>query len=122
MSSPEDITARLKHEFDFGESAFIRQLRPHLIWDSEAFVSLTGAMEAYCRHVPRGPQVDLWAAKGFWLVPGYVKNWTTHPGFPREHPSDYYDRAYARLDGLAWWFFTNLPPFTEGHDWSPVRP
>ena len=122
MTTPEEVVERLKQELELAHGSFLSQLRPNFVWDAEAFVRLTEAMEAYCRTIPRGEQVDLWIAHEFWYVPAYVRKWTSHPGFPRQYSSDYYDRAYDRLDQLAWWYFTNSPPFVEGHAWKSVRP
>ena len=59
-------------------------------------------------------------ANGFWYVPSFVREWTTHPNFPRVHSTEYYQKAYERLDDLAYWFFYGESPYLNGTGFEPM--
>ncbi|KMO40627.1 hypothetical protein VQ03_14025 [Methylobacterium tarhaniae] len=50
----------------------------------------------------------------FWYLDGFVRDWATHPNVPREHASDYYERAFTRFGDLASWYFTGASPYQSG--------
>ncbi|WP_296739456.1 hypothetical protein [Mesorhizobium sp.] len=95
----------LTNEFEAGDGSFLITIRPNMIWDIEAFDRLTDAMEQYCRVHGGSQTLERWVAQGFWYVPGFICNWTSHPNFPRAFPTTYYETAYRRLDDLAYWYF-----------------
>ncbi|RWD26323.1 hypothetical protein [Mesorhizobium sp.] len=96
----------LKNEFDAGDGSFLISIKGHMHWDVEAFDRLCSAMAQYCRETPgTDVQLERWAAQGFWYVPWFVRNWTSHPNFPRDLPVTYYENAYQQLDDLAFSYF-----------------
>jgi hypothetical protein len=64
--------------------------------------------------------LDRWMAEGFWYVPSFVRDWTTHPNFPRIHNAEYYQKAYQRLDDLAYWFFFGESPYLNESGFEPM--
>lgn len=110
----------LRAEFEAEKGSFLLQLRIDLTWDRHAFRLLVEAMEAYCRETEDTEKLDRWAAQGFWYFSWYVRSWTTHPNFPREHLPEYYEAAYERLEHLAYWFFFGESPFQNGTGFDPL--
>ncbi len=43
----------------------------------------------------------------------FVKDWTSHPNFPRRRSDEYYNAVYEYLSSLAYWFFVNESPWTD---------
>ena len=109
----DDWLSVLRNEFEAGEGSLLIKIRGDLAWDVDAYNRLTAAMEACCRAKIGEEQVDRWVAEGFWYMSWFVKNWTTHPNFPRRRPSEYYEAAYEYLDGLAYWFFVDDPTWND---------
>jgi hypothetical protein len=107
----EDFMTILKNEFDAGEGSFLIKLRPNLEWDKDAFNRLATAMKLYAESKSNEPKLERWVAEGFWFVPRFVREWTTHPNFPKVHAADYYERAFTRLDDLAYWYFMGQSPY-----------
>ena len=99
----------LRREFSGEDGSFILALRPDLEWDEVAYARLIQAMEICCNEWAHEQVIDRWLAKGFWYIPGFVKDWTSHPSFPRVHPDDYYEQAYEQLWWLADQFFVGEP-------------
>lgn len=112
----------LRNEFEAGDGSFLITIRPNMIWDVQAFDRLSKAMEDYCRAHDGSQTLERWVAEGFWYVPGFVRNWTTHPEFPRPLAAICYDIAYRRLDDLADWYFLGSNPYPDRHVWEPIRP
>lgn len=114
---------RLRHEFEDG--AFLLQLRCDLRWDRDAFRRLVEAMEDYLQSEHDPDMIPRWIAFGFWHLDWFVKQWSSHPHFPREHPQAYYEAAWEHLNGLAFQLFledpaARLPPFDPPT--SPASP
>ena len=109
----DDWQGILRSEFDAEEGSFLRTIRCELAWDVDAFDRLTAAMESCCRVKAGEERIERWLAEGFWYLSWFVKDWTTHPNFPRWRVEEYYQAAYEYLDGLAFWFFVNDPPWTD---------
>lgn len=132
----DDYPVVLAHEFVAGEGSFLLQLRVYLKWDKAAFTQLTQAMLTCCQaydahelraaHIGEGAyQTPLprWLAEGFWYVPTFVRDWTSHPAWKEyiESEQEYYDRAYERLDRLADWFFTgHCPSMNPAKTFAPM--
>ncbi|KAM3091698.1 hypothetical protein ACKFKF_32730 [Phormidesmis sp. 146-12] len=95
----------LKKEFEAEEGSFLIQLRPDLTWNKAAFARLTLVMQACCEEYSQTATLDRWIAQGFWYIPSFVRDWTTHPNFPQIHTPEYYEQSYQELDDLAYWFF-----------------
>ncbi len=96
----------LNNEFDAGDGSFLISIRGDMVWDVEAFDRLSGAMAQYCREASgTSAHLERWVAQGFWYVPWFVRDWTSHPNFPRDLPATYYDGAYRQLDDLAFSYF-----------------
>jgi hypothetical protein len=100
--SDEDV---LRRELSAEPNTFLLQLRCDLRWDVEAFERLTKAMETYAAAHENDESIPRWVAEGFWYTSWFVKDWSTHEGFPREHPPSYYELAYQQLHELAYWMF-----------------
>jgi hypothetical protein len=110
----EDFMTILKNEFDAGEGSFLIKLRPNLEWDKAAFNRLTSAMKLCAESKSSDPKLERWVAEGFWFVPRFVREWATHPNFQKVHAADYYERAFTRLDDLAYWYFMGRSPYESG--------
>lgn len=56
-----------------------------------------------------------WLAEGFWYVPQFTWDWTSHPSWEKKRASepDYFKKAYNRLHSLADWFFTGRSPWID---------
>ncbi len=108
-----DWRSILRSEFEAKEGTFLFKLRCELDWDVHAFDRVMAAMEACCRATVSEARVERWVAEGFWYLSWFVKDWTTHPNFPRPHGGEYYQAAYEYLDGLAYWFFFDDSPWTD---------
>ena len=104
----------LKHEFEARDDSFLLQLRTQMKWDKASFSRLVLTMKIYCQNEVGAELVERWIAMGFWYIPQFTRDWTTHPNFPRVHSEDYYQKAYRLLDDLAYWFFMGESPYEEG--------
>jgi hypothetical protein len=110
----ENFMVVLKNEFEAGEGSFLIKLRPNLEWDKAAFNRLSSAMKLCSESKSSEQRLDRWVAFGFWYVPRFTRDWATHPNFPRVHAADYYERAFARFDDLAYWYFMGQSPYESG--------
>ena len=117
---PNDYVDVLKREFEAEEGSFLIELRCDLTWNLDSFSRLTTAMEACCRGNESNEALERWVANGFWYLSWFVAEWTRHPSFPRSHPDEYYQKAYQRLNDLAFWFFSGSSPYEEGHVPAPL--
>ena len=103
----------LRAEFAAEDGSFLLQLRTDLTWDTAAFDRLTTAMLEVLRTTEYADQIPRWVAEGFWLLDTFVRDWSSHPDFPRPLPVEYYSAAYARLHDLAQWLFVGESPYQE---------
>ncbi len=110
----------LRNEFEVGDDSFLIQLRPHLVWDKKSFSRLIAVMQECCQQTSNSNALERWMAVGFWYIPSFVRDWTTHEHFPRVHSPEYYEKAYERLDMLAYWFFFGESPYLEGKGFEPM--
>jgi len=108
------MTARdvLKREFDAEEGSFLIQARVWLNWDWEAFRRLTSAMYDVADEVKGQPSIETWIAEGFWYCDTFIRDWTSHPNFPRP-PENVYRDALLLLSELATFLFTGQSPFKD---------
>jgi hypothetical protein len=83
--------------------------------------SLGGSAELLCRAAFSRlvAAMERWIAEGFWYYQGFVRDWTSHPNFPRPYGESYYEVAYKRLSDLAYWMFMGESPY-EGD--GPLQP
>jgi hypothetical protein len=107
----------LRHEFEAGDGSFLIQLRPSLIWDRTAFSRMTEAMRDCAAHHETSDSRPQWLAEGFWFLGSFVREWSSHPNFPKPLDASYYKAAYQRLDDLAYWFFRGESPYAPDHIW-----
>lgn len=119
MSFESDLEF-LQNEFSAGDDSFLIQLRIDLHWDRTAFNRLTDAMLRHCRAQTSEEKVSLWIAQGFWYLSTWVRDWTTHPDFPRPEPPEYYERAYSRLYELADVYFAGDGAWLNGTGFDPL--
>ena len=89
----DDYLCALRNEFEAGEGSFLIQIRPDLNWDKAAFTRLITVMQRCCQEHGESDTLERWMANGFWFVPSFVRDWTTHPNFPRVHEAEYYQKA-----------------------------
>jgi hypothetical protein len=99
------ISRVLRDEFGASPGSFLLTLRCNLEWNEHAFNRLTQAMFEYVRTRNRETDIPRWIAEGFWYLDWFVKDWSMHESFPREHDESYYEAAYERLHDLAYWLF-----------------
>ena len=104
----------MRREFDAEDGTFMLNLRPSLEWDKAAFSRMEKTMRWACEHRDHD-QLDRWIADGFYEVSRFVRNWTSHPNFPRPEPEQYYHDCIERLDDLADWFFRGYHVYREQH-------
>ena len=110
----DEFAAILRNEFAACEGSFLIKLRSHFEWDKTAFNRLSSAMKACVESKSDDSMLERWVAEGFWYVPRFVREWATHPDFPKIYKADYYDRAFTRLDDLAYWYFMGESPYESG--------
>ena len=110
----------LKHEMVAGEGSFLVKMRVELEWDRAAFSRLTEAMRIYCDSRVKDAAIERWAASGFYYLSWAVKDWTTHPNFPRPYQTEYYESAYQRLFELGCYFFDGYSPYETGTGFEPL--
>lgn len=110
MSEPENYLEILRNEFEAGDNSFLIKLRCELDWDKAAFANLVSLMQTCCQDYESESKLERWIAEGFWYVPQFVVDWTTHPNFPKRHSTDYYEEAYECLRDLAFYFFFGEHP------------
>jgi hypothetical protein len=106
----------LKNEFDAEDGSFLINLRGGMIWDKHSFVWLVTLMQTCCKETNIEEKLDRWIAEGFWYIPQFSKDWSSHPNFPKHHSSKYYEKAYCLLDDLAYYFFTGNHPRIDKRD------
>ena len=49
-----------------------------------------------------------------------LRDWTSHPHFPRPEPEQYYNDCIQRIGDLADWFFHGVHSYAEPHHWSDL--
>jgi hypothetical protein len=107
--SPREI---LRREFDAEEGSFLLQARCRLIWDWDAFRRLTSAMYDVANEVRGKPEIETWIAEGFWYCDTFIRDWTSHPNFPRP-PEDAYRDAIELVHHLAALLFFGESPYKD---------
>jgi hypothetical protein len=107
--SPREI---LKSEFDAEEGSFLIQARVRLKWDWDAFRRMTSAMYDVADEVKGQSSIETWIAEGFWYCDTFIRDWTSHPNFPRP-PEEAYRNALELLSNLASLLFTGLNPYKD---------
>ncbi len=109
----DDWEATLRREFGAEEGTFLLRLRCELTWDRAAFDRMTQAMRACGEALAGAPALPRWVAEGFWFVGHFVRDWSSHASFSREHEPAYYESAYGRLNDLAHLLFTGDSPYQD---------
>ncbi len=110
----------LRHEFEAGEGSFLIRLRCDLVWDRAAFTRLERAMRAVCERHQDADLLERRLAEGFYELSTWVRDWSTHPNFPRPAPESYHSACLERLEDLADWFFRGESPYLPGHTWPEL--
>ena len=77
-------------------------------------------MRRYCENHKAGESIEQWAACGFYYLSWVVKDWTTHPNFPRPLSPEYYQSAYQRLFELGCYLFDGVSPYEAGTGFEPL--
>jgi hypothetical protein len=65
-------------------------------------------------------QLDRWIAEGFYYTSWFVRDWTSHPNFPRPDPEQYHNDCIRRIADLADWFFQGSHNYIEPHHWPDL--
>lgn len=116
----DEILNTLRQEFEATPGSFLLKLRCELSWDKAAFSRVTAAMHALVMQRNSEEPIPRWIAEGFWYFDSFVKEWSTHDNFPREHDRAYYESAYVRLYDLAYWLFIGESPYIGGSGFDPL--
>jgi len=116
----DDILDVLRNDLEAGDGSFLIQTRVHLEWDREAFSRLTEAMLVYCEAHTGDETLERWVASGFYYLSFAVKDWTTHPNFPRPYPPEYYEKAYERLSDLGYYCLFGDSPYEARRGFEPL--
>jgi hypothetical protein len=106
----------LRHEFYGEEGSFLRTLRERDVWDRDAFLRVTSAMESYCRdHANEDfeERVEHWIASGFWFIADFVRVYTNSEKSQELIPGVDYRQSNDRLYELSYWFFTRDKLYQE---------
>ncbi|MBC7797837.1 MAG: hypothetical protein H7Z37_13270 [Pyrinomonadaceae bacterium] len=117
-----NLLETLKREFDAEDDSFLIKLRCDFYWDKNAFERLTNAMKGYCEKNQENKLLERWIAEGFWFISHFVKDYSSHPHFPKPYTPEYYEKAYERLDDLAYWFFFGQSPYIGGKGFESLEP
>lgn len=80
--------------------------------DWDAFRRLTSAMYDVADEAKGQPSIETWIAHGFWYCETFIRDWTSHPNFPRP-PEEAYQDALELLHNLASFLFTGLNPYKD---------
>jgi hypothetical protein len=112
---------RLRRELSAEEDTFLLRLRGDRIeWDKGAFTRFEQALRWGCEHYQGQDQLDRWMVEGFHYVSWFIRDWTSHPNFPRPEPEQYYHDCIKRVDDLADWFFRGHHAYREPHHWPDI--
>ncbi len=106
---PEEI---LKREFDGEDGTFLIIARCELVWDWEAFKKLTRAMYDVAEKANNQNSIETWIANGFWFCDTWIRDWTSHPDFPRPEKQAYED-AIELIHDLAYFLFSGESPYED---------
>jgi tetratricopeptide (TPR) repeat protein len=109
---PGSARDNLRREFNAEEGSFLIQARVRLEWDWDAFRRLTSAMYDVADAVKGQPSIETWIAQGFWFCDTFIRDWTSHPNFPRP-PEEAYRDALELLSNLASFLFTGGNPYKD---------
>ena len=116
----ESYLDTLKSELNAEEGSFLLKLRSDFKWDKTAFTRLVSAMRICCEQRAETDALPRWLAEGFWYFSTFVKETSSHPQFRRPYPQGYYQKAYERLEDLAYWFFRGESPYLEGSGFDEI--
>lgn len=114
------MMAMLRREFEAGDGSFLIGLRAGLEWDRAAFSRLEQAMRRACEQTQDQDRLERWMAEGFYYLSRFVRDFTSHPDFPRPKPAQYHQECLQRLDDLADWFFQGHHNYEEPHEWRDL--
>ena len=98
----------LRREFEADQGTFLLGLRGEgLEWDKAAFSRFEKAMRWACEHFQDEDRLDRWMAEGSHYASWLVRDWTSHPHFPRPEPEQsllHLDRPCrpSLIANLAW--------------------
>lgn len=109
---PNPTRAVLRREFNAEEGSFLLQARVSLKWNWDAFRRLTNAMYEVADEAKGQPSVETWIAQGFWYCDTFIRDWTSHPNFPRP-PEDAYQDAIELVHNLATFLFLGESPYKD---------
>jgi hypothetical protein len=110
----------LRREFGAEDGSFLLRLRSDLYWDRAAFSRLEQAMRRVCAQQESQQQLGRWLVEGYWYLSDNVPAHTSHPGFPRPEPAEYYQAVIKRLWDLQYWFVMGQSPYDPGYEWPDL--
>ncbi len=113
LAESEDWHKVLKAEFELEDNSFMALLRPTFTWDKNAFLRFTKAMYFAAYKTRSEKQISRNLAEGFWYASVFIKEWTSHPNFPRKHSGTYYEQSYKTISDLCGYLFKGHPPYMD---------
>ncbi len=90
----------LKREFDGEEGSFSIKLRCGLNWDKRAFSNLVSTMYDIAEKYKGEESIPIWVAYGFCFFDTWIREWTSHPDFPRPE-KEYYESSVGLIRDLT---------------------
>jgi hypothetical protein len=102
----------LRRQFDAEDGTFLLLARCELRWDWAAFRSLTAAMYDVANDARRKEVIEAWIAQGFWFCDTWIREWTSHPSFPKP-VQEAHDAAIQLIHDLAYFLFMGESPYED---------
>ena len=99
-------------QLDAEEGSFLFQARCELIWDWDAFYKLTSAMYEIADSYRKNDYIEIWIAQRFWLCETWIREWTSHPDFPRP-PEPSYSDALELIQNLTSFLLMGKSPYED---------
>jgi len=105
-------TEKLRGQFDGDDGSFLLRARCELTWDWDAFRALTAAMYDVADDARGKDAIETWVAHGFWFCDTWIREWTSHPSFPRPD-KEAYDAAIELIHDLSYFLFVGESPYED---------
>lgn len=102
----------LKRQFDGEDGSFLLKARCELNWNWDAFRKLTSAMYDVADESRNQNSIETWIAHGFWFCDTWIRDWTSHPDFPRPN-KEAYDDSIELIHDLSYFLFVGESPYDD---------
>ncbi len=113
FSESENWKELLKSELYESSGAFLLKLRCDLKWSRSAFSRLIRAMYMTAFELRDEDKIDRWLTEAFRYCEFFIKDWSSHPNFPKEYSQKYYERCYKTLHDLCSLLFKGSSPYMD---------